>query len=93
MKDVLVSDERAPHYTSIELELGTGFGATIQLRYPKVFHYRFECRFDMSGNHGGWRYDEFSCSEEPGRFVHTIEWGDGAVWVIEASDLIHGYEP
>ena len=47
---------------------------------------------DESGIHGGWRYDEFTLSDE-GLVIHTIEWGDGPVWTIKATDLLHEYMP
>lgn len=76
----------------IEIELQSAHTGTILLRYPKVFRYQLNMTADSQEIHGDWRYDEFSLTGE-GYLRHTIEWADGAVWVIDASDLEHSYTP
>ncbi len=79
-------------YSWIEIELHSAYSGTILLRYSNVSWYELRMSNESQGVHGDWRYDEFSLSAE-GNLLHTIEWADGAVWVIEASDLKHQYIP
>ncbi|MEZ5301558.1 MAG: hypothetical protein R3F11_13050 [Verrucomicrobiales bacterium] len=44
------------------------------------------------GIHGDWEVLTFTLTDE-GNLLHTIEWADGALWVIEASDLEHRHIP
>lgn len=76
----------------IEIELHAAYGGVIRLRYPTVYRYSLAIPDGVEGVHDDWRYDEFQATES-GRLVHTIEWARGAVWEIEASDLIHEYLP
>lgn len=74
----------------IEIELHSAYSGTIILRYPQVYRYDLKMVDDSQGIHGDWRYDEFSLTPNV-HLVHTIEWADGAIWVIEASDLQHRF--
>lgn len=76
----------------IEIELHSAYAGTIILRYPEIYRYSLEMSGDLPGIHGDWRYDEFSLTQD-GHLLHTIEWADGARWVIEASDIQHRYFP
>ncbi|MEM1084922.1 MAG: hypothetical protein AAGI48_12495 [Verrucomicrobiota bacterium] len=75
-------------FSWIEIELQSAYSGRILLRYPKVYRYNLGMDGESQGIHGDWRYDEFSLTEN-GHLLHTIEWADGAVWRIEASDLEH----
>jgi hypothetical protein len=75
-------------FSWIEIELHSALSGTILLRYPKVYRYDLGMAEASQGIHGDWRYDEFTLTDE-GNLLHMIEWADGAVWVIEASDLEH----
>ena len=75
-------------FSWIEIELHSAYSGTIVLRYPLVYRYELRMAESSQGIHGDWRYDEFTLTDD-GNLLHTIEWADGAVWVIEASDLEH----
>lgn len=79
-------------FSWLEIELQSAYTGTIILRYPKVYRYDLKMSGESQGIHGDWRYDEFTLTAE-GNLLHTIEWADGAVWVIEASDIKHNYIP
>jgi hypothetical protein len=79
-------------FSWIEIELHSAYSGTILLRYPKVYRYDMKMAASSKGIHGDWRYDEFALTDE-GNLLHTIEWADGALWVIEASDLEHEHVP
>ncbi len=90
-----MGDHGAPSWDNqqfswIEIELHSAFTGTILLRYPKVYRYELKMTETSQGIHGDWRYDEFTLTDE-GYLLHTIEWADGAVWLIEASDIEHRY--
>lgn len=79
-------------FSWIEIELHSAYSGTIMLRYPIVYRYELRMAESSQGIHGDWRYDEFTLTDE-GNLLHTIEWADGALWVIEASDLEHRHMP
>jgi hypothetical protein len=79
-------------FSWIEIELHSAYSGTIVLRYPLVYRYELKMAESSQGIHGDWRYDEFTLTAE-GNLLHTIEWADGALWVIEASDLEHRHIP
>lgn len=81
-----------PKFSWIEIELQSAYSGRILLRYPLVYRYEMMVKEASRGIHGDWRYDEFTLTNE-GHLLHTIEWADGAVWVIEASDLEHRHIP
>jgi hypothetical protein len=62
---------------------------SLEFSYPAVYGYTFESRSCTRGL-GDWRYDEFRLSPD-GHLIHEIESagfpkGEGARWIIEASD-------
>jgi hypothetical protein len=79
-------------YSWIEIELSSAYSGTIHLRYPVVYRYSLVQAEDSAQMHGDWRYDEFTLTKEA-HLIHTIEWRDGAVWTIEASDIHHSFKP
>lgn len=79
-------------FSWIEIELHSAFSGAIILRYPTVYRYELKMAEASQGIHGDWRYDEFTLTDE-GNLLQTIEWADGAIWVIEASDLEHRHIP
>lgn len=61
-------------------------GEELKLEYAGVSSYNLEMPKDTGNNHGMWRYDEFSL-DSPYQVKHEIEWSDGAVWKICATEL------
>ena len=91
MTDTWANAEDAPQFCSITIELAAASGWRITITYPQVSSYEMSMTRD-SGMHGGWLYDEFTLASD-GCVVHTIEWGDGPVWIIRASDVIYKFCP
>jgi len=71
----------SPQKCSIKIELNLSSKARIRLDYGYITHYALKFPNELS--HGSWRYDEFSLADN-GEFLHTIEWGNGAVWEVKA---------
>ena len=90
MTDTWASTEDRPQFCSITVELEAANGGRIILTYPEVRKYNLTMPGEPSQIHGDWRYDEFTISDED-LLVHSIEWADGPVWTITATDLIHEY--
>ncbi|WP_338288142.1 hypothetical protein [Luteolibacter sp. LG18] len=86
-------DEDGVRHVMIRIELASAHHGTIVLVYPKVYSYCLAMGEAWRDIHGDWRFDEFSHDGTAGRFTHTIEWADGPVWTITASDLIHSFDP
>ncbi|MDB6069209.1 MAG: hypothetical protein JWL81_380 [Verrucomicrobiales bacterium] len=78
--------------TWIEIKLQAAHGGNILIRYQNVHHYALQSNRSSRGLHGDWRYDEFTLTTD-GRVKHTIEWAEGAVWIIEAEDVEHFFTP
>lgn len=75
---------------SIEL-LAPYHDGIIQLRYPRVFGYKFDS-LALNRGHGDWLFDEFRLDEQ-GRLVHEIEWQYLSTWIITASDVEYKWSP
>jgi len=74
--------------------LGAYHDGIIELRYPKVFEYRFNS-VALEGGHRDWRYDEFRVNEK-GQLIHEIEWcghRDTGSWIVVASDIEYKWSP
>jgi hypothetical protein len=74
--------------------LGAYHDGIIELRYPRVFEYRFNSAA-LEGGHRDWRYDEFRVNAE-GQLIHEIEWGghrDTGSWLVVASDIEYKWSP
>ena len=93
IRDVGAGTYESNSRSEIEVELQSAYEGVIRLHYPTVYQYSLTMPAGADGVHNDWRYDEFRVTDSPGRIVHVIEWVCGAVWQIEASDLIHEYIP
>lgn len=93
IRDVGAGTYESNSKSEIEVELHSAYEGVIRLRYPTVYQYSLTMPDAADGVHNDWRYDEFRVTDAPDRIVHVIEWACGAIWQIEASDLIHEYIP
>ena len=93
--EIATGQRRENRHLSLTVRLlGAYHDGFIELHYPRVFAYRLDVN-DSAAGHRDWRYDELRPSEN-GHLIHEIEWhhaGPTARWQIEASDLIHRWEP
>jgi hypothetical protein len=74
--------------------LGAHHDGIIEIRYPKVFEYRFHS-LALDEGHRDWRYDELRLNEK-GHLIHEIEWDgwrDNRSWLIVASDVEYKWTP
>lgn len=74
--------------------LGAYHDGIIEIRYPRVFEYRFNS-VALDGGHRDWRYDEFRVNDA-GQLIHEIEWcgfKDTGSWLIVASDIEFKWSP
>lgn len=86
-------DENRTASLSVRL-LGAYHDGVIELRYPRVFEYRFNS-VALEGGHRDWRYDEFRVNEK-GQLIHEIEWcghRDTGSWLVVASDIEYKWSP
>jgi hypothetical protein len=90
MNDVWGCNDGDPQFCSLTLNLQSANEGIIRLKYLEVREYDLRMPRDISGIHGDWQYDEFTLSDD-GLLVHTIEWGNGAIWTIKTTDVIHKY--